>query len=127
MSAGVFPITLPDQPNEMVFGSPRALSFEPSAHDGLSVRHIEIDFRSFSVQGRSQLIALTRVEFDILAYLVAARRVVSSRELVTEVIKSAHQEDSSLVRVHISHLRRKLAADGADLIVTVRGRGYLVP
>jgi DNA-binding response OmpR family regulator len=29
--------------------------------------------------------------------------------------------------VHISHLRRKLAADGADLIVTVRGRGYLVP
>ena len=114
MSAGVFPITLPDQPNEMVFGSPRALSFEPSAHDCLSVRHIEIDFRSFSVQGRSQLIALTRVEFDILAYLVAARRVVSS------------------VSRHRGHQERspggQLAGPRAHLtLATETGRGWCRP
>lgn len=76
------------------------------------------------VGGRS--VALRRTEFRILAYLVRnPERVISPEELVKNVLGTHHAPDSSLVRVHIAHLRDKLGS-AREQIRTIRGLGYLL-
>lgn len=70
---------------------------------------------------------LTSMEFDLLELLMnAAGRVVSRDEIATAM----HQREASpferSVDVHVSHLRKKLAPLGDDLLRTVRGVGYLL-
>ena len=74
---------------------------------------------------RDAPVRLTSLEFDILDLLVrSAGRIVSRDEIAAAV----HQRDASpldrSLDVHISHVRKKLDA-GRDLILTVRGLGYL--
>lgn len=85
-----------------------------------------LDLGRFRPVVGDRLIQLTRVEFDILAHLVHnAHRVVTYEELFAEVIRAAHQPGTSLLRVHVTHLRRKLGALG-QAIETVRGRGLAI-
>ncbi|GAA5078744.1 DNA-binding response OmpR family regulator [Thermocatellispora tengchongensis] len=73
-------------------------------------------------------LALTRREFDLLAYLAArAGRVVSRRELRTEVWRQAYGEDQT-IDVHLSWLRRKLGESAAAprYLHTVRGVGVML-
>lgn len=85
---------------------------------------IRLDYDSFTAYCNERPLALTPLEFDILAYLVQNNhRVVPKSELVSEVIKGACGEDSSLLRVHISHLRKKLG-ESAAVIQTMRSRGF---
>jgi two-component system response regulator CpxR len=66
---------------------------------------------------------LTRLEFDLLDLLVqSAGRVVPYRELVERVLGCVFVPESTALRVHVAHLRRKLGG-AAGAIVTVRGRG----
>ena len=63
--------------------------------------------------------------------LVHAGRLVTKGRLLRAVWGEAYQGEASYVYVHVSQLRRKLAAadpDGAlrDLIVTEPGVGYRV-
>lgn len=70
-------------------------------------------------------VPLTRLEFDLLDSLVQnAGKVVPYRELVERVLGSVFVPESTALRVHVAHLRRKLR-DAAGAIVTVRGRGLL--
>ncbi len=74
-------------------------------------------------------IDLTPTEFDLLLYLAAQRgRVVSCHELVREVrgYAVAEAEAREVIRPHVSNLRGKLKAAGAnaELIMNVRGVGY---
>ena len=75
---------------------------------------------------------LTPREFEILRVLLAnAGRLVTKGRLLRAVWGEAYQGEDSYVYVHVSQLRRKLAAadpDGAlrDLIVTEPGVGYRV-
>src|SRR4029077_14494925 len=86
---------------------------------------IHVDLRAFAVHMDSTPVALTRLEFDLLIYLMRnAGRVVSHQELVQQVIQGVYRKESSLVRVHVAHLRRKLGTAGTS-IVTVRGLGIL--
>jgi DNA-binding response OmpR family regulator len=69
---------------------------------------------------------LRRAEANILAYLAAhADRVVPQREIVERVLGGAHTSDTSLVRVHIASLRKKLG-DARGVVRTARGRGYFL-
>jgi len=84
---------------------------------------IDHDRYATYVDGRS--IALTRVEFDILELLARhCNRVVSTGELLRTAIRGTSRESSSLIRVHVCHLRRKLGP-AAVMLQTVRGRGLL--
>ncbi len=70
-------------------------------------------------------VRLTSLEFDVLDLLVrSAGRIVSRDEIAAAI----HQRDASpldrSLDVHISHVRKKLEP-GRDLILTVRGLGYL--
>jgi two-component system KDP operon response regulator KdpE len=75
---------------------------------------------------------LTPREFEVLRVLLTHQgRLVTKGRLLREVWGEAYQQEASYVYVHISQMRRKLAAadpDGTlrDLIVTEPGVGYRV-
>ena len=68
-------------------------------------------------------IPLTRLEFDLLLYLVERpRRVVARHTLMADVWGIGQPLNSRTVDVHIRRLRDKLGAE--PRIATVRGVGY---
>ncbi len=81
--------------------------------------------RTREVCYRGAPVRLTALEFDILDLLVRSAGRIVSRD---EIAATLHQRDASpldrSLDVHISHVRKKLDA-GRDLILTVRGLGYL--
>lgn len=69
---------------------------------------------------------LTRMEFDLLAYLAGrAGRVVTKRQLMADVWQQPYGGADKTVDVHLSWLRRKLGETAADprYLQTVRGVG----
>jgi two-component system response regulator CpxR len=76
-----------------------------------------------------ELLALTPVEFDLLAALARARGRVKSREQLLEEIRDRNYDvfDRS-IDVHISTLRRKLRDDAKEprYIRTLRSAGYML-
>ena len=73
-----------------------------------------------------QSLDLTRMEFDLLAYLAGrAGRVVSKRQLMAEVWQQPYGGADKTVDVHLSWLRRKLGETAAEprYLQTVRGVG----
>jgi two-component system OmpR family response regulator len=76
--------------------------------------------------GRTEL-ALTKIEFDLLATMMGSPRRVWRREMLLNIVWGGLLSDQHVVEVHLGNLRRKLAEatpGGAQLIKTVRGIGY---
>ncbi|HEX6684943.1 MAG TPA: response regulator transcription factor [Candidatus Limnocylindrales bacterium] len=74
-------------------------------------------------------LTLTRKEYDVLAYLAArAGRVVTRKELFTEVWRQPFVGADQTLDVHLSWLRRKLGESAAHprLLRTVRGVGVML-
>jgi two-component system, OmpR family, response regulator CpxR len=72
-------------------------------------------------------VELTSIEFDILELLVrAAGRIVSRDELTAALYQRRATPFERSIDVHISHLRKKLRAQGHSPILTIRGVGYLL-
>lgn len=71
-------------------------------------------------------IPLSAKEFDILLYLAERYpEVVSGEEIIEHTYDEEFDLFSSVLRVHISNLRKKLqAAGGQNLLMTVKGKGY---
>jgi len=80
--------------------------------------------RLASVDGRE--LSLTTLEFDLLlAFARAPGRVFGREDLIERVWGPDFDGVDRVVDVHVSNLRQKLAAAGADgLLRTVRGVGY---
>lgn len=71
-------------------------------------------------------VALTRTQFSIFSYFYEnAGRWVSPNELIRHVLGTHHQPDTSLVRVHVHAIRRRLG-EGAIWLESDprRVRGY---
>lgn len=86
------------------------------------VGDLELDERQGSVTYRGRALSLTRREFELLAFLCASPgRVFSRTELLDRVWGEDFLGTERTVDQHIAQLRALLAA---DLIETVRGRGY---
>ncbi|GAA0367219.1 response regulator transcription factor [Microbispora corallina] len=84
---------------------------------------VDADRREARLDGTA--LDLTRREFDLLAYLCARPdRVVSRKELLTEVWRQSYGDDQT-IDVHLSWLRRKLgeSASRPRYLHTVRGVG----
>lgn len=74
--------------------------------------------------GRSELVSLTRKEWEVLEFLVLrAGRVVEKCALEAMLSRVEGEVGSNLVEVYVANLRRKL---GRRLIETVRGTGYRI-
>jgi DNA-binding response OmpR family regulator len=97
------------------------------AHNGkLYAGPITLDLDRYAVHVYGHAVDLTRVEFNLLEFLVRhSDRVVSHADLLQRVLGRTGGDGGSLIRVHVAHLRRKLGA-ASVAIQTVRGRGLLL-
>jgi two-component system KDP operon response regulator KdpE len=86
---------------------------------------IDLAARETTVDGRT--VALTRREFDLLALLARhAGKVLTQRQILTEIWGEAHAADAQYLRVYVGQLRQKLGDDPARprFIKTEPGVGY---
>lgn len=91
----------------------------------IKYREIELDPASRLVKKSDEQVPLTVREFAVLHLLLENTGRVLSREKIEENIYGWNElVESNSTEVHIHHLRKKL---GKDLILTVRGVGYMVP
>jgi len=89
--------------------------------------HVDAGARSVTCAGRP--VALTPLEFDLLASLArAAGRVLSRDQLLDEISGRDYEVFDRSIDVHISAIRRKLGDDPRSprYIKTVRSAGYLL-
>ena len=98
------------------------------SQSGYSDASLEIDFSRHIASVRGKNLELTPIEFKLLTELVKHEgRPLSSDELLDSVWGPGFKTDS-LVKWHISRLRRKLGGamrrPEMDVIVTRRGYGY---
>jgi DNA-binding response OmpR family regulator len=123
-------LTKPFSPRELVarinavLRRPRSAPPAPANRRALGPVEVDFDAREVTVAGAP--VATTRIEFELLAALAENPKQVRTRE---QLRRRAWGEDwladDHAVDVHMSNLRRKLAAAGArGVITTVRGIGY---
>ena len=75
----------------------------------ITVKGLEIDIARRTVKRDEKGIDLTRTEFDILAYLAGNPDcVLTSKMILEKVWGPDYIEDARTLRVHISHLRKKI-------------------
>jgi two-component system KDP operon response regulator KdpE len=98
----------------------------------LSAGPLVLDTARHEVRVGGERVDLTPREFEILRVLLShGGRLVTKGRLLRAVWGEAYQAEDAYVYVHVSQLRRKLAAADAagalrDLIVTEPGIGYRV-
>lgn len=88
---------------------------------------IEVDLANRLVHKNGQEIKLTPTEYALLRLLVVhAGKVLTHRQLLTEVWGPNSVEQTQYLRVHIAHLRNKLEDDAAQpkFILTEPAVGY---
>lgn len=111
---------------------PEPTQVEPDLGNVTRVGDLEVDLdarevRIATTEIPATEIPVTRTEFDLLAMLASKPGRVFRREtLLREVWQTDWEGNVRLVEVHMSNLRRKLAAAGvvSPDIRTVRGVGY---
>jgi DNA-binding response OmpR family regulator len=95
------------------------------AHARLRFGELSVDRHRYVAELAGVGLKLTRLEFDLLEKLACnAGRVVPYRALAEEVFQVRFVPESTVLRVHLAHIRRKLG-NASGSIVTVRGRGLL--
>jgi two-component system KDP operon response regulator KdpE len=93
----------------------------------LTVGDLSVDLAARRVFDAGREIRLTRIEFDILAYLARnAGRVVTSRMILESVWGPGYGDDVQTLRVHVSNLRKKIEAEPAlpRYVITEPGVGF---
>lgn len=89
--------------------------------------HLEVDLAQRLVLMDGKEVKLTPIEYSLLRLLVMhAGKVLTHRQLLTEVWGNKAVGQSHYLRVHIAHLREKLEANSAapELILTEPAVGY---
>ena len=108
----------------------RASMVRDESPDGrlpLEIGDLRIEPERRAVRARGADVALTFVEFELLAALAGAPgRVFTREQLLTRVWGDSAYRDPRTVDVHIRHLREKLEVDPRtpEYLFTVRGVGY---
>jgi two-component system, OmpR family, KDP operon response regulator KdpE len=103
---------------------------QPESEPVFQKDDLQVDLARRNVLARGQPISLTPTEYDILRLLVQhAGKVLTHAQLVKAIWGSESincEEDSHLLRVNVSNLRRKLETDPSRprYIVTEPGVGY---
>ncbi len=93
----------------------------------LRVGDLILNEESYEVSRGGVPIELTATEFELLRYLMRnPRRVLSKSQILDRVWSYDFGGRSSIVEIYISYLRKKLDANAAPMIHTVRGVGYLI-
>jgi two-component system KDP operon response regulator KdpE len=89
--------------------------------------NLEVDLSARTVRRKNQEVKLTPTEYSLLRLFVThAGKVLTQRQLLTEVWGPKAVQQSTYLRVHIAHLRDKIEDDSErpELIITEPGVGY---
>lgn len=90
---------------------------------------LTVDLKTCRVCRGGEEIALSRIEYRMLCYLIENKNHVLSKEQILDHIwdQDGRYVDDNTVSVNISRLRTKIGEDGADrrYIQTVHGIGYI--
>ena len=100
-----------------------------AAEDVRRAGDLSLDPRRRLVTVRGAPVALTMVEFDLLAALIREPGVVLTRQQLLDLVWGIdYVGDEHVVDVHIANVRRKLGEDGdrPAFVETVRGVGYRI-
>ena len=93
----------------------------------LELNQVQLNLQNRQVHCGGQLLTLTATEFQLLEYLMRhAGQVITKENLSKAVLGRTLQQYDRSLDVHISNIRKKLAAgDPHEKIQTLRGSGYL--
>ena len=90
----------------------------------MTLGDVTLDRESHRVTAGGQEIALTHMEFELLAFLMAhAGKAVTREVLLDDVWGIAYSGDTRTIDVHVRTLRQKLG-DSGRLIATICNVGY---
>ncbi|MEU3503941.1 response regulator transcription factor [Streptomyces hundungensis] len=93
----------------------------------LVVGDLVMDEDAMEVSRAGHLVDLSRTEFELLRFLMRnPRRVLSKDQILDRVWSYDFGGRAHIVELYISYLRKKIDADRAPLIHTVRGAGYVL-
>lgn len=105
----------------------RAKSTDAASDGSFTSGDLDINYVSREVRLAGKDVRLTPTEYRLLYQLVRnAGRVLTHRELLTRVWGPEFTDKTSYLKVHVQHLRQKLAdtANSPRLILTEPGVGY---
>ena len=117
---------------EEVIARLRALLRRSGAATGRSesllvVGDLTLDEDSHEVSRGGDPIQLTATEFELLRYLMRnPRRVLSKAQILDRVWNYDFGGQANVVELYISYLRKKVDANRAPMIHTMRGAGYVL-
>jgi DNA-binding response OmpR family regulator len=95
--------------------------------DAYSFGEIEVDFDKYQARKAGRAVHLTRLEYDLLRFLIEHKEgVVRRDEILEKVWEDAASVYPRTVDTHVGRLRKKLEDDPENprYIVSVRGVGY---
>jgi two-component system KDP operon response regulator KdpE len=93
----------------------------------IDIGELSIDVMDRRVQRDGTEVHLTPIEFDILRVLAQHRgRLVTQRQLLSDVWGPEYAQETHYLRVHIAHIRAKLEPDPSRpaYLITEPGVGY---
>ena len=96
------------------------------SHPTIQVGDIELNTLEQTVFRGGVSIALSRMEYRILEYLMyRPRAIVSKHELLEHLYDYTWEHHSNVIEAHVSNLRKKMCGtEEVPIIQTLRGRGY---
>ena len=100
---------------------------QPVIEPVIEVGELVIDLGKREVMLKGERVALTPTEYDLLRVLAQnLGKVLTHTQLLRQVWGAAYEEESHLLRVNVSNLRRKIEpnADQPRYILTEPGVGY---
>lgn len=93
----------------------------------LNIGSLQIDFTRREVKVNGTEVRLTPIEYRLLALLANnAGKVLTHRQILSDVWGPGHSEDTQYLRVYMAQLRRKIETNSAQpqLLCTEPGVGY---
>ena len=86
---------------------------------------VNLDVHQVTVDG--EVVELSPTEFRLLRYLMENKnRVLSKQQILDAVWGIDFDSNTTVVETFVSYLRKKLAHEGEQLLVTVRGIGFKI-
>jgi DNA-binding response OmpR family regulator len=93
--------------------------------DRIVLGNLDLDRARFETRIDGEFVGLTYIQFELLHHLAThADRVVESDRLLQAIWGTAPDEANRKLRVHVSRLRKRIAASWPWRIKTVTKRGY---
>lgn len=99
-----------------------------TAEETMGVKNLILNPQNHEVYVHSQVVSLTKKEYELLEYLVKNKGRVISRDKILQVVWGyEYMGDTNVVDVYIRYLRSKLDDKFEEKYIhTIRGVGYVV-